>query len=139
MAGGGSGRGGGGGDTLWLVGRHPVAEALANQPERAGELLYAPGGRGAGGLAPLLELARAAGIRIRQVERGRLETLAGGAAHQGVALSLAGAAYANLAQVAAAARLAGPRALVILAITSRTPTTWGRCCAAPPRPAPRGW
>ena len=97
-----------------VVGRHAVAEVLGRQPARARELLLARGGQAGGkALASIISLARAAGVKQRQVERAQLDQLAGGASHQGVALLLAPQAYAPLEDLLAAARAAGPGALLV--------------------------
>lgn len=106
-----------------VVGRHAVAEALAARPERAQELLLA-GGR-SGALERILAAAKAAGVRVRKVERSRLDALAGGAGHQGVALVLGGGSYADIEQVVEAATRAGGRALVVIADHLQDPHNLG--------------
>ncbi|MBU1449925.1 MAG: 23S rRNA (guanosine(2251)-2'-O)-methyltransferase RlmB, partial [Proteobacteria bacterium] len=69
-------------DNSVIVGRHAVAQALAEQPEMAGELLLAAGDSGPA-LGRLAEAARVVGIKVRRAPRARLNELAGGAAHQG--------------------------------------------------------
>lgn len=107
-----------------VVGRHAVAEALASAPQRAQELLLAaPGGGGA--VARILELARAAGVKVRRVERRDLDALAGGAAHQGLGLRLAAAEYVDFSQVLEAARRAGPGGLLLMADHLQDPHNLG--------------
>ena len=96
------------------MGRHAVAEALANQPQRAGELLLVRGRRSRA-LEEILARARELGLKVRRVEPARLEALAGGAAHQGVALRLAAASYTPLDRLLDDVAQAGPRALVVMA------------------------
>ncbi len=107
-----------------VVGRHAVAEALAARPGQAQELLLAGGGR-SGAMGQIMAAARAAGVRVRKVERARLDTLAGGAGHQGVALRLSGGGYADLEQVVDAAARAGGRALVVIADHLQDPHNLG--------------
>lgn len=107
-----------------VVGRHAVAEALTAAPQRAQELLVAAQG-GSGALARILELARAAGVKVRRVERRDLELLAGGAVHQGVGLRLAAAAYVDFGQVLQAAMAAGPGALLLMADHIQDPHNLG--------------
>ena len=109
---------------FYIVGRHAVAEALQAQPERAQELLVAKGRRSAG-LERLVERARRAGVKIRWVEPTRLEAMSGQAVHQGVALSLAGAAYARWDHLLQAAEAAGEGALVVVADHIQDPRNLG--------------
>ncbi|BEQ15186.1 23S rRNA (guanosine(2251)-2'-O)-methyltransferase RlmB [Desulfoferula mesophila] len=107
-----------------IVGRHAVAQALAEQPKAAGELLLAAGDKNAA-LARLAEAARAAGVKVRRAPRQRLNELAGGAAHQGVALVMAAYDYAPLEQIIVAAQAAGDAALVVLADHIQDPHNLG--------------
>lgn len=107
-----------------VVGRHAVAESLARHPERASELLYSGASR-AGNLQEVLEMARAAGVKLRRVERSRLDQMAQGAGHQGVALLLAEAGYADLAEVLERAAEAGEAALLVMADHIQDPHNLG--------------
>lgn len=107
-----------------VVGRHAVAEALQNAPKRAQELLLASTSGGAA-LARILDMARAAGVKVRRVERRDLEDLAGGAAHQGLGLRLAAAEYVDFSQVLQAARQAGPAGLLLMADHIQDPHNLG--------------
>ncbi len=107
-----------------IVGRHAVAEALNSTPQLAQELLLAASERSPA-LGRLEDQARQTGIKVRRVERSRLDALAGGAAHQGVALVLGGAPYAGLEDIVESARRAGDRALVVLADHIQDPHNLG--------------
>ncbi|MBU4564826.1 MAG: 23S rRNA (guanosine(2251)-2'-O)-methyltransferase RlmB [Desulfarculus sp.] len=107
-----------------IVGRHAVAQALAEQPEMAGELLLAAGDQGPA-LNRLADAARAAGVKVRRAPRQRLNELAGGAAHQGVALMMAAFPYAELEDIISAAQAAGDRALVVVADHIQDPHNLG--------------
>jgi len=72
----------------WLSGIHGVLETLRARPGGARELLVAEG-RGGPEIAEAVRLARAAGARVRFVERRELDRAAGDARHQGVALQTA--------------------------------------------------
>ncbi|MBU1275959.1 MAG: 23S rRNA (guanosine(2251)-2'-O)-methyltransferase RlmB [Proteobacteria bacterium] len=111
-------------DNSVIVGRHAVAQALAEQPEMAGELLLAAGDSGPA-LGRLAEAARVVGIKVRRAPRARLNELAGGAAHQGVALMMAAYPYADFEQIIAAAQAAGDRALVVVADHIQDPHNLG--------------
>lgn len=110
--------------TEFIVGRHAVSEALSGQPARAQELLVLTGDRSAA-LRRIMEAARKAGVRFRRVERARLDELSQGAAHQGVALRLAAAGYADFDQILQSAESAGQRALVVLADHLQDPHNLG--------------
>ncbi len=107
-----------------IVGRHAVAQALAEQPQTASELLLAAGDSGPA-LTRLAEAARAAGVKVRRAPRQRLNELAGGAAHQGAALLLAAYPYAQLEEVIAATQAAGNEALVVIADHIQDPHNLG--------------
>ncbi|MBI5523095.1 MAG: 23S rRNA (guanosine(2251)-2'-O)-methyltransferase RlmB [Desulfarculus sp.] len=107
-----------------VVGRHAVAQALEAAPQRAQELLLAAPSGGAA-LARILEMARAAGVKVRRVQRRDLDLLAGGAVHQGLGLRLAAAQYAPFEQVLLLARAAGPKALVLMADHIQDPHNLG--------------
>lgn len=107
-----------------IVGRHAVAQALELSPEKARELLLAADDKSPA-LRRLREAARQAGVKVRTVERSRLDQAAQGAAHQGVGLLLAAADYASLEEVLLLARAAGPRALVVMADHLQDPHNLG--------------
>jgi len=107
-----------------VVGRHAVAESLARHPDRAQELLYCGDGRSAA-LQDVLGAARAAGVKLRRVERRRLDRLARGAGHQGVALRLAASAYSDLDAVLERAVEAGPAGLLVMADHIQDPHNLG--------------
>ena len=107
------------------MGRHAVSEALSGQPDQAQELLVQAGDRSAA-LRRIMEAARQAGVRFRRVDRARLDELSQGAAHQGVALRLAAAGYADFGKILQhAAQAAGQRALVVLADHLQDPHNLG--------------
>ncbi|MFZ5587768.1 MAG: 23S rRNA (guanosine(2251)-2'-O)-methyltransferase RlmB [Thermodesulfobacteriota bacterium] len=107
-----------------VVGRHAVAEALAAGPGRARELWVAAPERGPA-VAQVLELARAAGVKVRRVARVELDRLAQGAAHQGFGLILGAADYAAWDDILERVEAAGPQALVVLADHIQDPHNLG--------------
>jgi 23S rRNA (guanosine2251-2'-O)-methyltransferase len=76
------------GDAQWLWGFHSVEETLRGKPGSAKELLVEAGSKGSE-VEELMRLARAAGVRLRYVDRRELDRVAGSARHQGVALRAA--------------------------------------------------
>ncbi|ADK85440.1 RNA methyltransferase, TrmH family, group 3 [Desulfarculus baarsii DSM 2075] len=97
-----------------IVGRHAVAEALADQAQTAIALLVVAGQRSEA-VGRLVEAARAAGLKVEKIERRRLDQMAGGAVHQGVALRVAAQGrYAAWDELLAVLEEAGRRALVLV-------------------------
>ena len=111
-------------DASLVIGRRAVAEALEQAPGQAGELLLAKGDHSPA-LDRLQDLAKACGVKVRRLERAKLDALSGRANHQGVALRMAAYSYAPLTQVLMAVRQAGPRALVVLADHIQDPHNLG--------------
>jgi 23S rRNA (guanosine2251-2'-O)-methyltransferase len=70
------------GRTVVVAGRRPVLEAL--RTGRASEVLVAAGARSTPALRDVLAAAQEAGVRVTEVPRARVESLAAGAGHQGV-------------------------------------------------------
>jgi len=66
-----------------LAGFHAVTARLRNAPQTV-EALYFDSGRRDGRMRQLLERAQQAGVRPISAEQARLQSLAGGARHQGV-------------------------------------------------------
>jgi 23S rRNA (guanosine2251-2'-O)-methyltransferase len=106
-----------------IVGRHAVAEALATSPRLAQELLLALERSAA--LKRLQGTARRAGIKVRLVDRARLDQLSQGAAHQGAALVMGQAPYAELINLLDAAAKAGERGLLVMADHLQDPHNLG--------------
>ncbi|MCI8441349.1 MAG: 23S rRNA (guanosine(2251)-2'-O)-methyltransferase RlmB [Provencibacterium sp.] len=80
-----------------IVGRNPVLEALRGEREINALYLEQAGAAGAAGQARAL--AKARGIPVKDVSREKLAQLSGGAAHQGMAVTLAVQAYAALEDI----------------------------------------
>jgi 23S rRNA (guanosine2251-2'-O)-methyltransferase len=69
-----------------LVGRRPALEAIRSGAAR--EVLVAESVRSTPGLREVTEAARSAGVTVRRVPLERVEDLAGGVVHQGVAVRI---------------------------------------------------
>lgn len=80
-----------------VVGRNPVLEALRG--EREINALYLEQGNAGGAARQALTLAKKRGIPVKDVSREKLMQLAGGAAHQGMAVTLAAGTYAELEDI----------------------------------------
>lgn len=107
-----------------IAGRRAVAEILGRRAHEVQELIYSGGG-GSGAMKDILALARSAGIKVRKVERARLDQLLRNVNHQGVALRLAAMAYVELSEILAAARQAGDQALLVMADHLQDPHNLG--------------
>lgn len=67
-----------------IYGLHAVAAALQRDPARLLEIMVAEGARSQGRLAQIVELARSAGITLRNCPRDTLDDLVTEGAHQGI-------------------------------------------------------
>lgn len=107
-----------------IIGRHAVAEALANSPRLAQELLLLASERSAA-LKRLHDVARQAGVKVRLVDRARLDQISQGAAHQGAALVMGQAPYVELVDLLDLAAEAGERGLLVMADHLQDPHNLG--------------
>ncbi|MCI8623554.1 MAG: 23S rRNA (guanosine(2251)-2'-O)-methyltransferase RlmB [Provencibacterium sp.] len=80
-----------------VVGRNPVLEALRG--ERALNALYLEQGNASTAAAQAVQLAKKRGIPVKNVSKEKLAQLSGGAAHQGMAATLASHSYADLEDI----------------------------------------
>src|SRR5207244_3791621 len=71
-----------------LVGVNPVLEQIRREPGAIAKLVIAHGTRG--GATRVVDAATRAGLKITREDARRLQTLAGGLAHQGVVAFLHG-------------------------------------------------
>ena len=100
-------------DSAWIVGRHAVREVLERGRESAVEKLLLAQDLPAAVKASWVALARAAGAPVQEGPRLRLDRIAAGAVHQGVAVRIAPRPLLSLDDLLA--DLAGmPDALVVL-------------------------
>ncbi len=88
-------------DTLLVLGRRPVREALERTPDRIGKVFLQRSGGGE--LAEIRRIAVRAGVQVQFVPVGRLRQLARGIAHQGAAALMAPVAYVALDDLLASA------------------------------------
>lgn len=94
-----------------IHGVHPVEEALATRPEAVERVWIADTARGAA-IQRIFERARARGIRAERCPRARIDRLAKGAVHQGVAAQVAEIGYVEVSDLLA--RVEGDALLVAL-------------------------
>lgn len=96
----------------WVAGRNPVLEAMTAQvPVKAAYL--AEGAERDDRLREILKLAATRRIALLEVTRAQLDTMTGGAVHQGVALQLRAYDYAHPDDLLAQARESGAAPLVV--------------------------
>lgn len=94
---------------------NPVRERLRAAAEGVSELWLAEGATRGGAFAELERLARAAGAKVREAPRQKLERLAGTDRHQGVVAVVADFRYAEVEELLSAAGASGrPPLLVVL-------------------------
>lgn len=102
-----------GGTTDIIVGRNAVLEALRAQ-QQVDSVLVAKGDR-QGSIAKIVALCRDKGVPVKEVSPEKLEHLAQGEAHQGVAAMLAAITYASVADLLTHAREQGKAPYIIIA------------------------
>jgi 23S rRNA (guanosine2251-2'-O)-methyltransferase len=83
-----------------VVGFHAVLAALERERDRV-EVLWLAAGAGGARVRQVLAAGRAGGVRFQTVPRRRLDEIAGGASHNGVALRLTPAPFADPATLLA--------------------------------------
>ena len=93
---------------------NPVRERLRAGGEGVAELWLAEGATRGAAFADLERLARAAGARVREAPRQKLERLAGTDRHQGVVAVVADFRYSALEDLLAAAAASGRPPLLVL-------------------------
>lgn len=98
-----------------LYGVHPVRELLRAGGEGVTELWLAAGAERGGAFADLARLAHAAGAKVREAPRQKLDRLAGTDRHQGAVAIVADYRYRDLEEILDTARAGGqPPLLVVL-------------------------
>ncbi len=101
------------GPTRQIEGRRPVIEALRARRAIA-EVLIAEGSRPSGALAEIVRLANSRGVKVREVPRRELESIAQSRNPQGVIASTANEfAYASLDELVSAADASSSDALFV--------------------------
>lgn len=95
-----------------IIGRNPVMEAIKSG--RTIEKLLIKKGKYEGSIVPLVKKAKDAGIIIQEVERGKLDTLAEGGNHQGVAAYVSDFKYSSVNDILNKAEEAGEAPFIVL-------------------------
>ena len=99
-------------DSSVVVGRNPVLELLSSGAQI--EKIYIQRGEREGSVKKIFAEAKARGIPVSEADRHRLDTLAAGNAHQGVAAIAGGKEYSSIEDIAAAAKEKGEKPLIIV-------------------------
>ena len=107
-------------------GIHAVRVLLSRQPQRVRRVLLA-GGRDAGRLAELRELAQRAGVPVASVDGAELDRLAAGERHQGVLAEVLPRAGDPETQLEEALEAAGPAPLLLVLDGVQDPHNLGAC------------
>lgn len=106
-----------------LEGRNPVLEALrAGRP--INKLLVAEGSKD-GSIREILALARERRLVVQEVERKRLDELAGSRAHQGVLALVAAKSYVEVEDLLAGARVKGEPPFLLVLDALEDPQNFG--------------
>lgn len=99
-------------DSSVVVGRNPVLELLSSGAQI--EKIYIQRGEREGSVKKIFAEAKARGIPVSEADRHRLDTLAAGNAHQGVAAIAGGKEYSSIEDIVAAAKEKGEKPLIIV-------------------------
>jgi 23S rRNA (guanosine2251-2'-O)-methyltransferase len=95
-----------------IVGRNPVLELLKSG--RGIEKIYILKGEREGSVTKIFAEARARGINVAETDKQKLDMLAGGNAHQGVAAIASAKEYVTLEQMVAFAAEKGEKPLIVV-------------------------
>lgn len=106
----------------WIYGRRTVVEHLKEAPDSCRRLLFA---RGSQMPADIVTVAKALGLPIEEVEKGKIDRLSQGENHQGVCLEVGGWSYAELEDVVRRARGPGRLPLVVALDSVQDPRNLG--------------
>jgi 23S rRNA (guanosine2251-2'-O)-methyltransferase len=95
-----------------VIGRNPVRELLASG--RAIDKIFIQRGERTGSVIPLVAEASARGIVTVEVEKQKLDTMCGGAAHQGIIALAAEKDYCEISDIIALAAERGEKPFVVV-------------------------
>ncbi len=95
-----------------IVGRNPVLELLKSG--RGIEKIYIQKGEREGSVTKIYAEARSRGINVAEADKFKLDQLAGGNAHQGVAAVASAIEYVSIEQIVENAREKGEKPLIVV-------------------------
>ena len=110
-------------DNEIIVGRNAVLEALRSG--RGIECIYVQSGEHTGSLVQIVAMCRKAGIAIKEASGRRLDELAGGERHQGVAALVQAYPYAELDDILEKARASGEPPFIVILESIQDPHNLG--------------
>ncbi len=99
-------------EPMVVVGRNPVLELF--ESGRTIEKLYVQRGEREGSISKIFSLAKSQAVPVLEVDKKRLDTLAQGNAHQGVAAVAGALSYVSLADMVSGARAKGQPPLIVV-------------------------
>lgn len=99
-------------DSTVVVGRNPILELLKSGKEL--EKLYVQKGEREGSITKIFAEAKKQGVVITEVDKSRLDEMALGNAHQGVAAVVSSVSYVSVAELVERARASGERPLLVV-------------------------
>ena len=106
-----------------VIGRNPIRELLHSG--RAIDKIFVQRGEREGSVIPLIAEAKKLGIVVVEVEKQKLDSLSGGAAHQGIVAFAAEKEYCEISDILDLARERGERPFVIIADEINDPHNLG--------------
>ncbi len=121
-------------DSQLIFGRNAVLEAI--KAGTAIDKLFVAPTEQKGNLGKIISLAKAAGIPVKDVTSQKLDAMTGNQVHQGVAATIAAAAYASMDQIWESVRQKGEKLFLIIADEIEDPHNLGalirtaECCGA---------
>ena len=110
-------------DSQLIFGRNAVLEAI--KAGAAIDKLYVAPVEQKGSIGKIISLAKSAGVPVKDVTGQKLDAMTGNQAHQGVAATIAAAAYATMDQVWEMVRKKGEKLFLILADEIEDPHNLG--------------
>lgn len=106
-----------------VIGRNPLRELLRSG--RAIDKIFVQKGEKEGSIIPLIAEAKKLGVVVVEVEKQKLDTLSGGASHQGVVAFAAEKEYCEIADILEYAREKGEMPFVVVADEINDPHNLG--------------
>jgi len=106
-----------------VIGRNPIRELLHSG--RAIDKIFVQRGEREGSVIPLIAEAKSLGIVVVEVEKQKLDSLSGGASHQGIVAFAAEKEYCEISDILTLARERGEKPFVVVADEINDPHNLG--------------
>ena len=120
-------------DNDLIIGRNPVTEALKSG-RTVEKLMVAKGSEKS--LSKLIAMAKDAGVPVYYNDKSRMDKIAGGGAHQGVAAYVSSYGYSEVDDLIARAEAKGEVPFLVILDGIEDPHNLGAILEAPTVPAP---